>query len=78
MAGHSSEMIVWNLTDLSVLGIQLFGQASAESCKFRAALIVLFLGPKHDTLMAIIALCLKKWQSGGQTVSVHLTRCITW
>ena len=32
MAGHSSLMLGWSLTYLSVLGSQLFGQASAESC----------------------------------------------
>ena len=32
MAGDSSAMLGWSWTDLSVLGSQLFGQASAESC----------------------------------------------
>ena len=32
MAKHSSVMLGWSLTDLSVLSSQLFGQASAESC----------------------------------------------
>ena len=31
MAGHSSVMLGWSWTDLSVLGSQLFEQASAES-----------------------------------------------
>ena len=39
MAGHSSVMIGWSWTDLSVLGSQLFGQASAESCE----VLVVFL-----------------------------------
>ena len=57
-------MLVWNLTDLSVFGIQLFGQASAESCKFRSALIVLFLGPIHDTLIAAgIAFVVLSWDN---------------
>ena len=30
MDGHSSVMLVWSWTDSSVLGSQLFGQASAE------------------------------------------------
>ena len=32
MAGHSSEILEGSWIELSVLGIQLFGQASAESC----------------------------------------------
>ena len=31
MAGYVSVMLGWSWTDLSVLGSQLFGQASAES-----------------------------------------------
>ena len=37
MAGHSSEMLAWRWTDLSVLGSQLFGQASVDSCAVIAA-----------------------------------------
>ena len=33
MAGHSSGMLIWSWTDLSVLGSQLFGPASTESCE---------------------------------------------
>ena len=32
MAGHSSVMLGWSCTDLSVLVSQLFGQALSESC----------------------------------------------
>ena len=32
MAGYSLVMLGWTWTDLSILGSQLFGQASAESC----------------------------------------------
>ena len=32
MAGHSSLMLGWSLTNLSVFGCQFFGQVSAESC----------------------------------------------
>ena len=32
LAGYSSVMLGWSWIDLSVLGIQLFGQASAQSC----------------------------------------------
>ena len=37
MAGHSLVMLGWSWTDLSVLGSQLFGQASAESCEGKKA-----------------------------------------
>ena len=32
MAGWSSAMIGWSLTDVSVLGSQVFGQALMDSC----------------------------------------------
>ena len=32
MAGQSSAMIGWSLTDVSVLGSQVFGQALMDSC----------------------------------------------
>ena len=32
MAGHSSVMLEWNWTDLSVLGSQVFSQSLVESC----------------------------------------------
>ena len=33
MDGHSPVILGWSWTDLSVLGSQLFGQDSAESCE---------------------------------------------
>ena len=33
MAGQSSAMICWSLTDVSVLGSQVFGQALMDSCE---------------------------------------------
>ena len=32
MAGHSFVMIGWSWTEVSVLGSQVFGEASMESC----------------------------------------------
>ena len=32
MAGHSSGMFGWSWTEVSVLGSQVFGQASMEGC----------------------------------------------
>ena len=36
MAGHNSFMFEWSLTEVSVFGSQLFGQASMDGCNFFA------------------------------------------
>ena len=36
MAGQSSAMFGWSWTEVSVLGSQVFGQASMENCEARA------------------------------------------
>ena len=39
MAGHSSVVLWWSWTDLSVFGSQLSGQASADICEVNLILI---------------------------------------
>ena len=42
MAGQSSAMFGWNWTEVSVLGSQVFGQASMESCDVEGRICVDF------------------------------------
>ena len=52
MVGHSSVLLGWSWTDLSVLGSQLFEQASAESCAYLTIpeLTLVCEGQKHHFL----------------------------
>ena len=54
MAGQGSLMFGWSLTDVSVLGSQVFGQALMESCApFRDGLIIII---KDMTTIKVISI----------------------